>query len=176
MLALVRSSIALVGLSLAALSAKADVSADLDPDLSWYYANTVEELVLVLEDWLDQETKYESVQTRPTIKIIAAKQAQEISGTAKGHSGRTRGLYDAESQTIFLVEPWTPKNVNDVSVLLHELVHHRQAGHHFYCPAAQEKDAYRIQDAWLNLRGQRAKVNWIAVVLMSGCSPRDIHP
>jgi len=36
--------------------------------------------------------------------------------------------------------------------------------------------AYRLQEAWLAERGTEAEVNWVAVVLDSGCTRRDIHP
>lgn len=38
-------------------------------------------------------------------------------------------------------------SVEDASMLLHELIHHRQAPHHWYCPAAPELPAYRLQEA-----------------------------
>ena len=47
---------------------------------------------------------------------------------------------------------------------------------HWYCPGAQELSAYRTQQAWLAELGLELDVNWIAVVLESGCTPRDFHP
>lgn len=44
------------------------------------------------------------------------------------------------------------------------------------CPAAQELPAYRLHDARLAEWGLQAGVNWVAVVLDAGCTPRDIHP
>lgn len=86
-----------------------------------------------------------------------------------------RGLYDPDRSEILLVRPWGLRNAEDVGVLLHELVHHRQALHHWYCPAAQELPAYRLQEAWLSEQGLSADVNWMAVVLDAGCTPRDKH-
>lgn len=73
--------------------------------------------------------------------------------------------------------PWSARDPQDVAVLLHELVHHRQAGaRHYYCPGAQEPLAYELQRDWLAERGLETRINWIAVRLEAGCTPRDIHP
>ena len=69
-----------------------------------------------------------------------------------------------------------PKGISIASVLLHELVHYRQSPHYFYYPAAQEEAACHLKDEWLRERRLRANVNWIAVVLEAGCTPKDIHP
>lgn len=42
--------------------------------------------------------------------------------------------------------------------------------------AAQELPAYRIQQAWLTAMGLDPDVNWVAVALQGGCTPRDFHP
>ena len=90
--------------------------------------------------------------------------------------GRARGLYDPGTGTIALVRPWSPREAGDVSVLLHELVHHRQAALHHYCPAAEEPLAYRLQEAWLAERGLPLDWPRLAIALAAGCTPHDIHP
>ena len=133
-------------------------------------------LIASLDDWLDKALPWPRRTTPARIRFITDRQARRMAGhPAMGH-GRARGLYDAETETIHLVSPWSADNPGDVAVLLHELVHHRQAPHHFYCPAAQEEAAYKAQAAWLAERGLSADINWIAVTLQAGCTPRDIHP
>lgn len=98
-------------------------------------------------------------------------------GTVKSpDTGLRRGYYDARTATITLIAPWDPENRTDQSVLLHELAHHRQAPLHWYCPAAQELPAYRLQAAWAAENDAEPAIDWLRVVLESGCSPRDIHP
>lgn len=134
------------------------------------------EILGMLEHWLDANTDLPARPDLPEIRVVSAQQAALIAGLpGRGH-GATRGLYDAQSETIYLVHPWAADDPEDLSVLLHELVHHRQAPRHFYCPAAQEEGAYRAQSAWLAELGLKADVNWIAVILDAGCTPRDIHP
>ncbi|HYC37647.1 MAG TPA: DUF6647 family protein, partial [Usitatibacter sp.] len=55
-------------------------------------------------------------------------------------------------QTIYLPANWSPKSQRDVSVLVHELVHHVQnvgEVHGYACAAEKERDAYAAQQAWL---------------------------
>ncbi|MBV6636712.1 MAG: hypothetical protein KI788_12510 [Mameliella sp.] len=145
--------------------------------LAWRHAETTSDLVTHLEDWLDGRTDLPRRNSRPDIRVIGETRARNLLGTsASRQGGRTRGLYDPESSTVYLIRPWDPRNPFDASVLLHELVHHRQAeAGHWYCPGAQELPAYRLQDAWLGEMALRADVNWIAVVLEASCPRRDIH-
>lgn len=65
-------------------------------------------------------------------------------------------IYDDASETIFLPEGWTGSSPVEVSVLVHEMVHHMQkrAGLRYGCPAAREEIAYRAQDQWLGIFGK----------------------
>ncbi|EAQ04548.1 hypothetical protein OB2597_04680 [Pseudooceanicola batsensis HTCC2597] len=129
-----------------------------------------------LNAWLDAHVDWPAPDRAPAIRYVTPRQAARMAGApALGH-GRHRGLYDAATGTIHLVTPWSADEPGDVSVLLHELVHHRQADHHFYCAAAQEPAAYRAQEAWLAERGLTLEVNWLAITWAAGCTRRDIHP
>ena len=146
--------------------------------LAWREAQTLPNLITHLEIWLDSHSDFPRRENPPVVEFVSLAEALQLRGGAQASEAQTtRGLYDPETQRISLVRPWDPRNPHDVSVLLHELVHHRQNGEgHWYCPGAQEEDAYRLQDAWLSEFGLEANVNWIAVVLEAGCTPRDIHP
>ena len=64
-------------------------------------------------------------------------------------------LYEDATRTIYLPEGWTGKTPAEISILVHEMVHHLQnlAGIKYECPAAREKPAYRAQDRWLGKHG-----------------------
>ncbi len=146
--------------------------------MSWRDAREIPELVRSLENWLDENTSLPRRQEMATIRStsVGLIPVQAVADRM-AHGSNPRGFYDADSRTIWLVHPWNPHNPRDVSVLLHELVHHRQAmAGHWYCLGAQELPAYRLQQTWLDQFGLQADVNWIEVVLESGCTPRDIHP
>ncbi len=133
-------------------------------------------LISELNTWLDTETEYREWDNQPLIKLIEAEQADKLHGVADRSGGRIRGLYDAEIETIYLTEPWSPDNPRDVGVLLHELVHHRQKERHWYCEQAQEWRAYQIQAQWLAERNIADGFYWPAILLQSSCAKRDVHP
>jgi hypothetical protein len=83
--------------------------------------------------------------------------ANEAGRTAAPEVGHdVFGIYDDRGRTIYLHEDWTGATPAQVSVLVHEMVHHLQnvAGAKFTCPQEREKDAYRAQRAWLALYGR----------------------
>lgn len=89
----------------------------------------------------------------------------------------TKGLYDAHNYTIILIRPWHEENLNDVSTLLHELVHVEQhEKRHWLCPQKTEWEAYKLQETWLKENGIDPDFNWVMIYLMSSCAPRDFHP
>lgn len=67
--------------------------------------------------------------------------------------GDVVAVYDDTDGTIYLSQGWTGSTPADLSVLVHEMVHHLQsaAGMRFACPGEREVLAYRAQDAWLGL-------------------------
>ncbi|MEQ9258998.1 MAG: hypothetical protein RIG84_07845 [Roseovarius sp.] len=146
------------------------------PERPWAEAQDLATLAAALEHWLDTESPYPARTTRPGIHLISPQRAAALSG--HGYRGATRrGLYDPDTQTVYLVRPWSMRDAADVSVLLHELAHHRQAtARHWVCPGQQELPAYRLQAAWLAEQGESISINWIAASLAAGCTPRDFHP
>jgi hypothetical protein len=62
-------------------------------------------------------------------------------------------VYDDRQNTIYLANGWTGQTPAELSVLVHELVHHLQAkaSLKFECLAAREAAAYAAQEAWLGL-------------------------
>lgn len=69
--------------------------------------------------------------------------------------GEVVAAYDDARRTIYLTEGWTGRTPAELSVLVHEMVHHLQsaADMRFACPGEREAVAYRAQDAWLRLFG-----------------------
>jgi hypothetical protein len=64
-------------------------------------------------------------------------------------------VYDTRSRTIVLPAGWTGGTPADLSVLVHEMVHHLQteAGRRFACPREREQAAFAAQERWLELFG-----------------------
>ncbi len=135
-----------------------------------------DDLTEKLHRWIDTATDLPRAPSPAGIFFADTKDLAEPSEMASMIGGTPRGIYDPETKRITLVLPWSAEDPQDISVLLHELIHHRQEGKHYYCEAAKEQAAYGLQKAWLAERDLSLNVNWIAVVLASSCTARDIHP
>jgi hypothetical protein len=82
--------------------------------------------------------------------LLAAQQA--VAAAAPHYvSQQTVAVYVDSERTIYLPNDFTGRTAEDLSVLVHELVHHIQnvAGLRHECPQAREKDAYLAQEQWL---------------------------
>lgn len=65
-------------------------------------------------------------------------------------------IYDSRDKIIYLSDSWSGATAADLSVLVHELVHHFQEVHQtkFECDAAREAKAFELQEKWLRLFGE----------------------
>jgi len=85
--------------------------------------------------------------------------------------------YDELSQTILLPLGWSGGSPTELSILVHEMVHHlqHQAKMRFACPAASESLAYSAQDKWLQLFGRSLagdfEVDAFTIAAASLCLP-----
>lgn len=128
--------------------------------------------------WLDVYTDLpRSDDPLAEIALIEPGSEVDYEGRMTRLDDTVRGLYDEETATIYLVRPWFGDSAMDRSVLLHEMVHHRQvAAQHWYCPQAMEWDAYLHQEAYLDALGETGDFHWGWVLLASSCTVRDHHP
>lgn len=105
--------------------------------------------------WLDSQYQLGVPASHPD--IIALPQA-ELVARRYGHGtlatpGDIVALYDKEARAILVSNSWTGGSLAELSVLVHEMVHHLQdeSGTIFACPAQREKLAYHAQNEWLKL-------------------------
>ncbi|MEP2120713.1 MAG: DUF6647 family protein [Bauldia litoralis] len=110
-----------------------------------------------IELWLVANFDLEPATRSPDLAKVAPARLVEIRyGPASSVSpGAVMGAYDKASHTIYLSETWDGRTPEQLSVLVHEMVHHLQASNEtrFACPAERERLAYRAQDEWLRLFG-----------------------
>ena len=64
--------------------------------------------------------------------------------------------YDPLAQAIYLPERWTGSSADELSMLVHEMVHHVQlrARMRYECAQASERLAYDAQEKWLQMFGR----------------------
>ena len=114
-------------------------------------------LVDTIELWLVANFDLAPAASSPDLATVAASRLVEIRyGPASSVSpGDVMGAYDEAGRIIYLSEGWNGRTPEQLSVLVHEMVHHLQASAdmRFACPGERETLAYRAQDAWLRLFG-----------------------
>lgn len=142
--------------------------------------------------WLSARLGLPAIYDHPKVEIVSraklaalryrgilADGARNVSNlAAAAQSDRRRevvAVYDDKSRTIFLSDGWTGTGPVEISVLVHEMVHHLQnVGRlQFDCPAAREKPAYLAQDQWLARYGLNLEtefdVDKLTLIVTSAC-------
>jgi hypothetical protein len=91
-------------------------------------------------------------------------------------------IYSDRTKTIFLPTGWTGRTPAELSVLVHEMVHHLQnkAGIVYECPMGREKLAYQAQEQWLQLFGQKLEsefdVDPMTLLVTTSCAFAMMDP
>lgn len=132
-----------------------------------------QELLDMIASWLGENFDLRAYAERPRVEFVPAAKlvALRYRGLALDRepyhdrerrveplvdAPRIEGLYDDRSRVIYLPESWRGVAVAEISVLVHEMVHHLQnlGSVKFSCPEEREKLAYKAQDKWLAVFGK----------------------
>jgi hypothetical protein len=126
----------------------------------------VETLITAIVLWLSANFDLPAVQEHPRVEFVAPDKivALRYNGLAgqsidkSGASGQSSviAVYHHATRTIYLPEGWTGHTPAELSVLVHEMVHHLQhvGKLKFACPQEREEIAYKAQERWLGLFGR----------------------
>ena len=118
----------------------------------------MEALLTAIVLWLSINFPLPANLNHPGIKFVSAAEmiAQRTGVSASEISSDILALYSNESKTIYLMDGWTGKTPAELSILVHEMVHHLQnVGQlKFACSEEREELAYKAQDVWLHLFGR----------------------
>ena len=125
------------------------------------------------------------VETVPHATLVALRYGQSSSDPASKSAVAANGaipnaqdlvaVYDTPRRTIYLAEGWSGKTPAEVSVLVHEMVHHLQnlSGSKYECMQEREALAYKAQDMWLRLFGEDLEktfeINPMALLVRTRC-------
>lgn len=118
--------------------------------------------------WLSANFGLPAIHNHPRVELvraasIAALRYKGLSGwqlerpAAPDQSGQREvvSVYDDARMTIYMREDWTGSTPAELSILVHEMVHHLQnlGKLKFECPQEREQLAYAAQERWLSLFG-----------------------
>ena len=125
----------------------------------------MEALLTAIVLWLSTNFPLPANLNHPRIKFVSA--AEMVAPLNKNQQQRTNissaenswdivSLYSNEAKTIYLMDGWTGNTPAELSILVHEMVHHLQnVGQlKFACPEEREELAYKAQESWLHLFGR----------------------
>jgi hypothetical protein len=127
-----------------------------------------EALVDAIKTWLSIQFALAAIDRQPRIEFVPSSKIAALrinaplsipqSTKADGSEFAqhdTVAIYHDTTQTIYLADDWTGGSPAELSILVHEMVHHFQnmLGLKYECPQAREALAYRAQEQWLDLFG-----------------------
>ena len=119
-------------------------------------------------EWITAKTELLSYE-HPNIMFVTAEWMASRLGQSS-MMATPEALYGSATRTVYLLEEWSPQNIRDRSVLLHELVHHLQILNEaaVSCPAQYNRLAYQLQFEWLNEHGISEPFEFL------GITPADV--
>ena len=138
-------------------------------------------LILALVTWASAQTGLPSTDSLPVVKHVSAKQMWHMAhpGMEYEPDGTQQYLGLYANGVMWLRDDWSPQSPLDVSVLLHELVHHMQAQANveYPCRGKMEKVAHEAQFAWLEAAGldpyETIGLNQLYYVMVTTCGPES---
>ncbi|TYR36785.1 hypothetical protein FY036_00590 [Mesorhizobium microcysteis] len=115
------------------------------------------EIVVALSIWLSASHGLAEIQSMPRVRFLDQRQVAALRyGRADvADVDEVVAVYDPVTRTIVLPDTWDGGDPADLSVLVHEIVHHlqREAGTLHRCPEEAEARAYAAQERWLSQFG-----------------------
>jgi hypothetical protein len=140
----------------------------------------VDHLIAMLIVWLSVNTGLPVPQGLPAVRQSSPQALADLRYREVGAHRRREvvGVYVDATGTIHLSQNWDSRNVADVSILVHELVHHLQnvADLTYDCPAAREKLAYQAQARWLAMFGHSLQADFGLDAMTLKLTTECLHP
>lgn len=115
------------------------------------------ELVTAIAVWLSALYGLPEMEALPRVRFLEPRQVAAVRyGRADAvDADEVVAVYEPLTRTIVLSDEWRADDVADLSVLVHEMVHHlqRQTRAEYRCPEESEALAYEAQERWLGQFG-----------------------
>jgi len=128
-------------------------------------------LLTEIETWISSQFDLPAIQEYPVIEFLPPVEMARLRSTGslldpgaqtspndRGSPAQydTVAVYHDATRTVYLPEGWTDGRPAELSVLVHEMMHHFQnvLRLKYECPQEREKLAYLAQERWLGLFGR----------------------
>jgi hypothetical protein len=118
-------------------------------------------VLTMIVTWLSFNFSLPAAHDHPRVEFVSpetmqAMRLKRVEFARPDAAAEVEAFYDDGTRTIYLAEGWTGASPAELSVLVHEMVHHLQnaAGMKHACAAEREKAAYAAQSQWLSLFGR----------------------
>jgi hypothetical protein len=129
--------------------------------------------------WLSAEFGL-AIPELPHVELVPGEEMKALRhrGVPSDHLSDGRDIlavYDDDARTIYLRRGWTGRTAVEVSILVHEMVHHAQnlARVKAECPEAREKMAYEAQQRWLARFGSDLEkefgIDGFTLIVLTNC-------
>lgn len=142
----------------------------------------MQELMAALMIWASNATGLPVAEDMPVLVLEDRCAIQRMAYADENHECTADGvqaIYDHRTEAIYLPDTWSPTRLYDVSLLLHELIHHMQneVGTDFDtvdCPGRDlERPAYTAQAAFIKGAGidpwEVMRINQLALYFITTC-------
>ena len=143
----------------------------------------MEALLSTIVTWLSIHFAMPAIHEHPRIEYVPPVQMAALryrglaGGPASLHTGANGivALYHRERKIIYLPEGWNARTPAEISVLVHEMVHHLQtfSGETWGCAQEMEKPAYRAQARFLEQYGtsleQEFGIDGLTLIVRTNC-------
>ena len=140
---------------------------------------TLHELTAAVAEWVAAELRVAPPARLPRLEFVDAARLRALRygdrASTLAAPLEVVALYDDRAGAVLLHEGWTGTTPAEMSVLVHEMVHHVQneEGRVYECERAREAEAYELQDRWLRLYGESLEsafeLNGLAMLILTRC-------
>jgi len=113
----------------------------------------MKEIITALMIWIGANSTLDTNHDIPVVMFLTQEQMEHMYyGDHEHNKDSLHGLYDMDKDVIILPDTWDRRKPWDLGVLLHEMVHYLQDqnGIEFACTANMERDAWPLQQKYLN--------------------------
>jgi hypothetical protein len=132
-------------------------------------------IVTTLLIWIAAHSAWEVPEDRPQISYEPAEFIRQVTGTLDSNTLPAVAAYDHRTNIILLNEHFTPTDVRQEAILMHELVHWLQDEYPYrtyQCRNKWEEEAYELTNLYLEQRGEEPWTNRLTILFHSMCKPR----